>query len=496
LNISVPVTAAAALQPLVPVAAANTAVPKAVAPLALDGMKALAQPRYESPSVSAVSIRSDSEAFWSGAASKEALDESSPVSVPLSPAKKPSFLARGAVALAPVTAALPALPQWAAAAVPYVEGAAVLGGAYALTRLSRWAVTKLASRFGWEKNTVVLARFISNAVVWTAGVGVGLSVLGVSGTALLATFGAGGTAMALAVTLAVRDVAGNLFHGVHFLLSRPFTVGDKVTIGKITGVVHDLTLRYLVLKDEAGGFILFTYNSISAAPVKLYGEYQTKEIRLKLAAPAFPRGLLRALRDAASPTLWKPILFSALAIAALSFLPLLPVVLKGTAVSWLAVVLPYLKAAVVAFLTASISRSIKAALERLASRYEWSRPVTTVAKLGAAVLAWVIGGSFLLNAVGVSWAWVAGTLSLSTVLVSIAVNDYVSAVFQGAIVLALKPFQVGDRVKIGDNEGTVVDIDLKYVVLKLDGDSYMLIPHSVVKDSAISTPREYGQRRK
>ena len=204
------------------------------------------------------------------------------------------ILARGAVALAPA-AALPALPAWASAVVPYAEGAAVLGGAYALTRLSRWAVTKLAARFGWEKNTVVLARFISNAVVWTAGVGVGLSVLGVSGTALLATFGAGGTAMALAVTLAVRDVAGNLFHGVHFLLSRPFTVGDKVTIGKTTGVVHDLTLRYLVLKDENGGFILFTYNSIAAAPVKLYGEYQTKEIRLRLSKPAFPRGLLRAL---------------------------------------------------------------------------------------------------------------------------------------------------------------------------------------------------------
>lgn len=497
LSVAVPVLAAAALQPLVPVAAANVAVPKAVQPLILDGMKPVAGARNESPSVSAVSVRAEGATFWDGSESKPVLDESSPVSVPLSPAKKPSFLARGAAALAPASvAALPALPQWAAAAVPYVEGAAVLAGAYGLTRLSRWAVTKLAERFGWEKNTVVLARFITNAVVWTAGVGVGLSVLGVSGTALLATFGAGGTAMALAVTLAVRDVAGNLFHGVHFLLSRPFTVGDKVTIGKTTGVVHDLTLRYLVLKDENGGFILFTWNSIAAAAVKLYGEYQTKEIRLKLRKPAFPRGLVRALRDAASPTLWKPILFSALAIAALSFFPLLPVVLKGTAVSWLASALPYVKAAVVAFLTASVSRSIKAAIERLAERYEWTRPVTTVVKLGAAVLSWIVGGSFLLNAAGVSWTWVAGTLSLSTVLVSIAVNDYVSAVFQGAMVLALKPFQVGDRVKIGDNEGTVVDINLKYVVLKLDGESFVLIPHSVVKDSALAVPREYGQRRK
>lgn len=486
--LSFPILPAAAIPSLVPVAAE-----KSVAPLVSAGMKAVDGAHNEFPSVSAVSIRSQSESFWSGSAAKDGLGDSVLVAVPA--AKTPSVLTRGAVVLAPVSAAL-ALPHWAAVAAPYAGGAAALAGTYALTRVSRWAIDKFAPRFDWDKNAVAMARFISNVVLWSVGAGVGLTVLGVSGTALLATFGAGGTAMALAVTLAVRDVVGNLFHGVHFLLSRPFTVGDRVTIGKTTGVVHDLTLRYLVLQDENGGFVLFAYNNIAAAAVKLYGEYQTKEIRLRLGKPAFPRGLLRALRDAASPMLWKPILFSALAIAALSFFPLLPAVIKGTSVSWLAVVLPYLKAGVVAFLASSLSRSIKAGIERLAVRYGWTRPVTTVAKLGVAVLTWVISGSFILNAVGVSWAWVAGTLSLSTVLVSLAVNDYVSAIFQGSMILTLKPFQIGDHIKIGDNEGIVVDITLQYVVLKLDGESFMLIPHSVVKDSAIVTPREYGQRRK
>ncbi len=488
--LSVPILPAVAIPSLVPVAAA-----KAVEPLALAGVKPVAPANNEPPSVSAVAIRTEGEAFWSGSAAKRDFDDSIPVVVP-SETRSPSPLARGALALAPMTAALPSLPHWVAAALPYAEGAGAMAGAYALIRVSRLAIDKLAPRFGWDRNAVVMARFISSVVLWTAGAGAGLALLGVSGTALLATVGAGGTAVALAITLAVRDVAGNLFHGVHFLLSRPFTVGDKVTIGKTTGVVSDLTLRYLVLKDENGGFILYTYNSIATAAVKLYGEYKTKEIRLSLSAATFPRGLLRALRDAASPTLWKPILFAALAITALSLFPMLAVGIKASAWSWLAVVLPYLKAGVVAFLTASISRSFKAGLERLAARYNWTRPATTVAKLGAAVLTWIVGGSFLLNAVGVSWAWVAGTLSLSTVLVSIAVNDYVSAVFQGALVLTLKPFQIGDRVTIGDNEGVVIDITLQHVVLKLDGESFMLIPHSVVKDSAILTPREYGQRRK
>lgn len=466
------------------------AVPQAAASDAV----AASRPAASAQPVSAASVRQEGEKFWSQAADASELDADIPA-VSAAASRTRTALLRGA-GLAPVAAALPALPHWASVAAPYAGGAAALAGAYGLIRVTRWGIDKLAARLGWDKNAVVLARFASSVVLWTAGAGVGLGMAGVSGTALLATFGAGGTAMALAITLAVRDVAGNLFHGVHFLLSRPYTIGDKVTIGKITGVVHDLTLRYLVLQDETGGFILFTYNKVSSSPVTLYSEYHTKESRLRLRKPVFPRGFVRALRDAVAPTLWKPILFSALAIAALSFLPLLPVFVKGTAVSWLAVALPYLKAAVVAVLAASLSRSFKAAIERLAARYGWARPATTVAKLGATVLTWVVGGSFLLNAVGVSWAWVAGTLSLSTVLVSIAVNDYVSAVFQGSMILALKPFQIGDRVTIGDAAGTVVDITLQYVVLKLDAEGFMLIPHSVVKDSAIVTPREYGQRRK
>ena len=37
-------------------------------------------------------------------------------------------------------------------------------------------------------------------------------------------------------------------------------------------------------------------------------------------------------------------------------------------------------------------RELKNALERLAARYDWPRPVATVVKLGAGLLAWVIGG--------------------------------------------------------------------------------------------------------
>ncbi|MBI3289718.1 MAG: mechanosensitive ion channel, partial [Elusimicrobia bacterium] len=255
-------------------------------------------------------------------------------------------------------------------------------------------------------------------------------------------------------------------------------------------------LRYMVLKDDEGGYILRTYSQIAAAPVALYGQYQTKAHRLTTAAkPAVPRGFLPALREAVTPALWKPLLFSGLAIAALSLFPAFRSGLESWAPKWVLASLPYVKAAVFGILTASVSRSVRSVIERLSQRNSWSRPMTTVLGLGASVLIWAIGGSFLLNAVGVSWASLGASLSISTILFGIAVLDYVNAIFQGALLLTLKPFRIGDQVRIGDHAGAVADITMQHVVLKVDEQSYMLIPHSVVKDSPIRTPREYGQRR-
>lgn len=478
--------------PLLPAAAIPSAVPvaaKAVVPLLSAGMKSVAQPRSESPSVSAISIRSASESFWSGSAAKDGLEDAVPA------AKSPSALMRGAVALAPASAAL-ALPAWTSSLVPYAEGAALIGGAYAVNRVIRWALDKFAVKRGWEKNTVATWRFVSALAVWGAAAALGLSLAGISGSVLAETFGLGGAAMALAISLAVKDVAGNLFHGVHFLLSRPYTIGDKITVGKTTAVVRDLTLRYVVLTGEDGRDVLRTHASLAAAAVTLYGTYQTKELRLKLRKPVLPHGFLRALRDAtAAPSLWKPVVFSAASIAALAFFPMLGGFAAAKSLTWVAVLLPYVKAGLVAFLANSIASTLARSIGRLGERYGWNPAVVTVAKLGASVLTWVIGGSFLLNAVGVSWPWVMKTLSLGGALVSIAVVDYGTAIFNAIVIFKLKPFEIGqENVTIGEHTGTVVDITWQNVVLKLDEARYIIIPHSVVKDAEIKNPRRYGQR--
>jgi len=245
-------SAAAAIPPLVPAAAA-----KAVQPLALNVLKPVAQTGNESPSVPpfnpfrlrGVLVRRRVQ---------RALDDSVPS---WSPPRRAVLLRRGAA-------------SWPAAALPRSSlgrrRRAVRrrrgrpGRRVRLTRVSRWS-SPSSRPASLEKNTVVLAASFPTSW-WTAGAGVGLAALACPARPCSPP-SARRTAMALAITLAVRDVAGNLFHGVHFLLSRRSPSATR-SRSQTTGVVHDLTLRYSLSGRGAASSLY--YNSIAAAAVKLY----------------------------------------------------------------------------------------------------------------------------------------------------------------------------------------------------------------------------------
>lgn len=462
---SLAATLPAASKPLVPVAGRPAAVngSRIVAPSALRPVASAASVQLPPASVHGEAVFVAGGALFDGAAEKAASADA-PVFAGGTTSPTPSALAKVRPA-----ASFAELPHWVSAAAPYAQAAAVAGGTYGLIRLSRLAIDRLAPRLGWDRQDVVVRRFLSGVVTSLLGVVVGVSLIDVPNDAL-AAIGAGGAIVALAITPVLRDVLGNLFHGVHFLLARPFGIGDKVTIGKTTGVVHDMTMRFLVLKDEGGATIKMTHNIVAAAAVAVHGQYAVKK------RPA--------------PALWKPVAFSVAAIAALAFFPMLQSGIKGTAVGWLSVLLPYLKGGVMLFLTSSVSRFLQAAIQRAG----WSGPVKTAFKLGAAALTWIVGGALIISVSGISAAWLAGTLPL--VLLGIAVNDYVSAAIQLVFLLIDKTFKIGDRVKIGEHEGVVLDITLQDVVLETGPDTFIRIPHSVVSASAVETHGAPGTRQR
>lgn len=444
------------------------------------------------------------EKAWSGAARRSSSDDAvaavpaaisrPPSALPMStrPARLTRFTALAAALPIPAFAAVsaPLSLGWISAVLPYLQAGGLIAGTYGAMRLSRWLIGVVGRKLGAQPETIGMARFVVSAGLWGAAAGYGLSLAGVSDNTLMTAFGGSGAAMALAI----KDVLGNLVHAVHFLVSRPFTVGSQVVIDDVPGTVQELTLRYVIIRTEQNpSDAYYTYSELIAKPVTVRGAYQTKSARQSLRRPALPHGFLRALRDAAAPALWRPAFYSALGVAALSLLPAARgwFALKGAA-GWFDAALPWASAGVILFLGRSIDRAVSGALTRLGQRYGWPATVTTLLKLGASALVWGTSGSFALNMVGVAWGTLAASLSISTIVFGVAVNDYVSGVFQAFLLLLLKPFRIGDRIAVGKHEGEVLDISFQHVVLKKDEQSHILLPYASVK--GFRSGRDYGQK--
>ncbi len=73
---------------------------------------------------------------------------------------------------------------------------------------------------------------------------IALSELGFDVTAVIASLGIGG----IAIGLAAKDFASNLFGGLVLILDRPFKLGDMIEIGGDKGKVRNITLRFTELE--------------------------------------------------------------------------------------------------------------------------------------------------------------------------------------------------------------------------------------------------------
>ncbi len=96
---------------------------------------------------------------------------------------------------------------------------------------------------------VTLSRFISNIakiliVVMVAIIALGK--LGISVTPFLAAIGA----LSLGAGLALQGLLANYGAGLNIILTRPFVVGDTITVQGESGIVKDILLAYTIIVTE------------------------------------------------------------------------------------------------------------------------------------------------------------------------------------------------------------------------------------------------------
>ena len=108
---------------------------------------------------------------------------------------------------------------------------------------------------------------------------------------------------------------------------------------------------------------------------------------------------------------------------------------------------------------------------------------------------WVVGSIVALGVLGLDFATLLGTLGLTSVVIGFSLRDVLSNYFSGIILLASRPFRLGDQIVIKEFEGTVRQIELRATTLVTYDGRVVYIPNQEVFSAVITNNTVSGKRR-
>lgn len=121
----------------------------------------------------------------------------------------------------------------------------ILIGMFVASRVAR-AVLRLCEK---KELDITLSRFIASFVKIVIIVGVAIIAMGkigISVTPFVAAIGA----LSLGAGLAVQGLLANYGAGLNIIITRPFVIGDTITVKGETGLVDEVHMAFTILKDE------------------------------------------------------------------------------------------------------------------------------------------------------------------------------------------------------------------------------------------------------
>jgi len=100
------------------------------------------------------------------------------------------------------------------------------------------------------------------------------NIPGVEVTALLASVGIGG----IAIALAVQNILGDLFASLSIALDKPFVVGDFISVGSEMGTVEEIGLKTTRVRSISGEQLIFSNTDLLGSRIRNFGRMQERRI--------------------------------------------------------------------------------------------------------------------------------------------------------------------------------------------------------------------------
>jgi small-conductance mechanosensitive channel len=143
--------------------------------------------------------------------------------------------------------------------------------------IARYIRTYNAARLADSPGAVTTMQavgFVSRLLVYTVALLLALDNLGVDITALVASLGIGG----IAVALALQNVLSDLFASLSIVLDKPFVVGDFLIVGEHLGTVEKVGLKTTRLRSLSGEQLVFSNTDLLGSRIRNYQRMQERRV--------------------------------------------------------------------------------------------------------------------------------------------------------------------------------------------------------------------------
>ncbi|MFA5831785.1 MAG: mechanosensitive ion channel family protein [Candidatus Paceibacterota bacterium] len=147
----------------------------------------------------------------------------------------------------------------------------------ALEIVMEYAISKKLKENGGDdsdKTTGNIVRIVINFVIWSIGLILALSNLGINVTSLIAGLGIGGVAIALAA----QNILGDLFSSFAIHFDKPFVVGDSITVGTDVGTVEKIGLKTTRLRGLQGEELIISNKELTTARIQNFKQMTERRV--------------------------------------------------------------------------------------------------------------------------------------------------------------------------------------------------------------------------
>jgi small-conductance mechanosensitive channel len=131
---------------------------------------------------------------------------------------------------------------------------------------------------------------------------------------------------------------------------------------------------------------------------------------------------------------------------------------------------------------AAVRRLLRAVLHRVIR----DRTVEDLVRQTTYYAIWVLGLIIAVDALGFAPETVVTGLGLTGLTLGFALKDIISNFVSGLLILAIRPFQIGDQIVVGETEGSVERIRLRATEMRTYGGRLVLVPNAELFTSRIT----------